>query len=224
MLSYFLSGLRPAQITHDKLKELGLGYFFESPTFEVGEVMANGPNDERGVVVGLTSNQAKLTDQEWEKHNSIDGCWIGYPKDITPEELRRESWEDVPSYTHKGWLIPIARMWMTCDESASRLPKKLDFKNGEYCPGPVVDRYRRLEVIGSEIVEVILNEQMPDNHFELAFEVASMVYRLGPQEFAKVGPVEYSHQSSFNYLSFVADLPGWLNLTDQKKTPSKAQG
>ena len=221
MIAYFFADRKPTDVDSlEKLAALGLGYAFDvMPT--VQQVLRGGPGDSAGVSISTTPLAAKVAGQEWEEHGTVDDCWIGYPADLKPADLKRETWEDVPSYHIKDWVIPIARMWATCELATSTLPKRLNFKAGEFCPGPVVERYKRLEEIGTEIVEVILSEQMPDNHFELACEVCSMVYRVGPQEFAKIGPVEYSHQSSFNYLSMVADLPGWHALMDsQKKSTS----
>lgn len=223
MIAYFLADKSPVDVDSiEKIAALGLGYAFEAMPSVVSVIQ--GPSGGEGVSISTTPLSAKVTGQDWEEHQSAEGCWIGYPKDLTPESLKRESWVDVPSYDFKGWTVPIARMWATVSESTSVLPKRLDFKSGEFCPGDVVERYKRLEEIGSEIVEVILTSQMPDNGFELACEVASLVYRVGPQEFAKIGPVEYSHQSAYNFLSCVADQPGWVALTeDQKKTTSPSQ-
>ena len=216
MIAYFFANKKPQEVDSlEKLQALGLGYAFEENA-SIADVL-RGPNDEKGVSISTTPLAAKVGDQQWEKHQTVEDCWIGYPKDLDPESLRRESWEEVPSYTLKGWTVPIARMWLTCDLANSTLPKKLDFKEGKFCPGPVVDRYNRLEEIGSTIVEVILSGDMPDEFFELSCEVVAMLYRIGPQEFAKIGPVEYSHQSAFNFLSLVADLPGWIALTDDQK-------
>ena len=222
MIAYYLAGKEPKHVDSlEKIKELGLGYAFESAV-SVSQVL-KGPDDGKGVSIGIDPVSAKVStkdEQEWEKHQTVEGCWIGYPKDIEPEKLKRQSWQDIPSYTFRGWTVPIARMWSTTTLATCTLPKRLDFKSGEFCPGPVVDRYKRLGEIGEQIVETILSEEMPDNHFALACEVVSMVYRVGPQEFAKIGPVEYSHQSAFNFLSCVADLHGWIELTDEQKKNS----
>ena len=218
MIAYFLADKSPTDVDSlEKIQGLGLGYAFESQP-SVAEVI-RGPNESKGVSLSVEAMHAKVGGQEWEPHQSVDGCWIGYPEDVTPESLLRESWQTTGGYTYRGWEVPVARAWATAEIAMCILPKRLDFKSGEFCPGPVVDRYKRLGEIGEQIVEAILSNEMPDNHFELACEVAAMVYRVGPQEFARIGPVEYSHQSAFNFLSCVADLPGWHELTDdQKKT------
>ena len=222
MIAYFLADKSPTDVDSlEKIQGLGLGYAFESQP-SVAEVI-RGPNDGKGVSLSVDPIHAKVGGQQWEPNQSVDGCWIGYPEDVTPESLKRESWKDIPSYTFGGWTVPIARVWVTGELATCTLPKRLDFKNGEFCPGSVVDRYNRLGEIGEQIAEVLLSNEMPDNHFELACEVLSMVYRVGPQEFTRLGPVEYSHQSAFNFLSCVVDIQGWIELTDdQKKTNSES--
>lgn len=220
MIAYYLSGLKPTDVDSlEKLKELGLEYAFEAmPT--VAEVL-RGPDDNKGVSLSASSRHAKVGNQEWQEHETAENCWIGIPKDIDPESLRRESWEEIPSYEYRGWTVPVARAWLTKSEAVSCLPKRLKFNDGEFHPGPVVERYRRLEEIGGIVVEAILTNELPDNYFEIACEVLAMVYRIGPQEFAAIGPVEYSAQSAFNFLSNVADLPVWHALeADLKKTKS----
>ena len=224
MIAYFLADKEPTDVDSlEKIREIGLGYAFE----EMPSVAAvlRGPNSGKGVSIAADPMAAKVGEQDWDEHQTVNGCWIGYPKDLKTEDLRRQSWVEIPSYTMRGWTVPIARAWKTIAEASCTLPKRLDFKGGEFCPGPVVDRYRRLAEIGEQIVEVIISNDMPDNHFELCCEVASLVYRIGPQEFAKIGPVEYSHQSAFNFLSLVADVLGWIELTEeQKKSTTESQG
>jgi hypothetical protein len=229
MISYFLENLKPSDIDLEKLQSIGLGYAFEDSTLSCGEIHANGPNNGgRGVVVSRDAMSSRIAGQTWKRHQSVDGCWIGYPETLDVAALMRPSWESIPSYTLKGWKIPIARAWVGIETPITMLPKKLSFDGKSFAPGDIIDRYARLEEIGTIAADMLIGSEssdyeLPDNYFELTFEVLSMVYLIGPQEFAEIGPVEYSAASAFQVLACVADLAMWNELIESKKKECDSQ-
>lgn len=184
--------------------------------------------------------------QRWAPLAGQEGVWVGYYPDAlpTPREMVRPTWLNpavdselavnpallvVDSHIlHVGphyWPIPIARAWSLVDREirwSRSLPRSLEYgvdpDSGEkgFRAGDVIDQFLRLEEIAEVVQEHRHLGELPDDYNELAAEVLSLSYYIGPQEMAVLGLIDSRPRTAADLLWLVIDEPGLDEIVKKK--------
>lgn len=231
MIYYFLAGVSETTASLSHVEKLGLGYAFDlkskNTAFAKRGVMRDGPDGGAGVIVGQSDIGMGYypKDQTWEKHKTIDGVWVGVSAKGDPKDYIRSDWKGKdgrPLVTESWplvaddriWPIPVARAY------GETLPHEVEWDGEKFVKGQIIPQFKRLSEIGLLLVEEYQDSKLPDNFHQLAFEVVSAAYLIGPQEFAMLKIIGWEAEEAFKLLRLVLDLPGLIER-QQKKTDSE---
>ncbi len=228
---------RTRGISREDLVSLGLGYAIDRQ-FTAAEILAHGPDGGRGVIVADPRRvdpariRMEAGGQSWRK---AVGYWVGHyiterpgPADL----LRSPAIAGHPVVLGDGreWICPLGRL--VDGEPALPRASELD-EDGQWRPGPVLERYRRLwevacgwwdtlsraEVIEDEAAGPRLRFDFSGLH-EAAIECLQAQYAIGATEAAALGLL--NEQVAREILNAAVDWPTLLNWME-KKTRANAR-
>lgn len=239
---YFVADKGTAQIDQSTIDELGLGYAFDSKPAARAILAGKGPEGNGGVCLGRSiQGLAYRPDiQRWEPKAGTPGVWIGIQDDNlpTPSEMVRPSWKSQHADSELAvspnllsidshdliagpniWPIPIARQWSQAGWQ-STLPRNVRYvsEGGKnvFKPGETIAEFRRIEELAATIQECWQEGKVPDDFYQIAAEILSIPYFIGPQEMAMMGLVGDQVITVANLLWLVIDEPGFIEMVKKK--------
>jgi len=231
-------------ISREELCGLGLGYAL-GRTFTAAEILANGPDGGRGVIVADPRRvepariRMEASQQRWRKAVSY---WVGHyiSEPPGPADLLKSpaiAGHAVVLGDDREWICPVARL--VHGEPALPRASELD-EEGRWRPGPVLERYRRLwevacawwdTLLKGEVVETpeAGGETGPRLRFdfsglhEAAIECLQAQYAIGATEAAMLGLL--NEQVASAVLNAAVDWPvlkEWLEKKAKAAGPAAA--
>lgn len=237
--NYFLPGRN--QVTLDELLGMGLRHAFEPETAATVATpftprgVVSGPGGQQGLMVSRGDDWVGYYPdrQTWRQELGQPywvGMWHAADQRPRPETLERDN--VIPGATLRlddgyAWTIPRARHYEEFDgQIVTRrvLPARLTRDEaGQWVPGEVKERYRRLWTLTTEYLEAIIAAAEDETgrvivRFsqvdDLVMEAMTCNYRVGPIELDLLGI--YDDHMRDRVLRILTDLDGWAALCKKK--------
>lgn len=210
------------------IESSGLGYAL-SDNFHSREVYS-GPGGHGGILVGESEKGLSYQPDEQTWQSAHPGIHIGYWNDQkpTPEDLERPkllNGKKLELDDGNQWAIPFVRRYESIDQALQHicvLPQKMDFQDGQWVAGSVVDQYKRLWDIATEVWDLMLaaasgGDTQLSTEANFAVEVLGFNYRIGPYEAAMLGLFLTDGRSVGSVMKTITDLDTFTAIV-QKKT------
>lgn len=226
---YFLPDRRAVSL--EDLLQRGLGYVFAPEEADAPRAMftprgvVNGPGGQNGVIVSSSDEQIGYyaDKQTWAKEAEAD-YWVGYFNTNRPTPATLARGNIIPGETLLlddgfAWEIPKARHFEEFDGEViwrPTLPSRLTRDElGNWVPGEVKERYRRLWELATGLMNAIANEQ-PDYEGldDLAMEAFACNYKVSAIELDLLGV--YDETVRGRIARILVDLDGWVALSKKK--------
>lgn len=224
---YFVKG-RPT-------KEQVESTFKNHPKFQRMENSIGVNSIGQGTMLNDSRGFNPMLDQEnqvW--HEAADGSfWFGWNKNKKPGPSDLQKPEIIDGDSYKGWVIPKVRNWQIVNGQATNwtsLPKDAVWDGEKFRPGEVSAPYRQVAELGEEawmiLMELHSQQQkegkmtLPSNCMELVYQIVSINYYMGRDEFAALGVVPFEFWEMVEVFRVFTGFNDAIKLLEeqQKKT------